>query len=400
MKKNKYVAILLVAMFASLSFAIIVGRLGFARKDPPGKVSSVTEASYIVFTDGFSIYAKNGTSGIIDYSGSNAAEVIQAGIDALGSHGGIILIKEGTYVISSTIKVPGNVTLSGVGFATKFVLADYADQNVIENKHPDAYVDSNIVISNLQIDGNGAKQSREQSVSVSAIFFTRVTKIRVEGCWIHNVSSVQNLNAGITTVLSSYIVIRGNMIYDNGYAGVFLSSGEGAIVSNNMFMRNHRGVYLAGHSRAIVEGNQIISNDEGIRMYQTASNNTIQGNLIKDNGEEGININRVECENNFILDNYLINNRVQISDKGTGTIIKDNVGYRTENHGVATVKNGSFISHGLVSTPTSIQLTPTDERLVACIFRNSTHIQIGLWFTDGIAVTEYEDIYWTVQVKN
>jgi len=284
--------------------------------------------------------------------------------------------------------------LSGVGFATKLVLADYADQRVIENKHPDTFVDSNIVISNLQIDGNGARQSKDQSVSASAIFFTRVTKIRVEGCWIHDVSNVQNMNAGVTTVLSSYIVIRGNMIYDNGYSGVFLSSGQGAIVSDNTFIHNHRGVYLAGHSNAIVEGNHIILSGEGIRMYQVASNNIIQGNLVKDSYQQGINIKHPECENNFVLGNYLINNPFPITDAGTGTIIKDNVGYRTENHGVASVMNGSFIRHGLASTPTSIQLTPTAQRLVAVIFQNSTHIQIGLWFLNGTAVTNSEEVHW------
>jgi len=398
MTRKKYVAILLVAMFAGLSFAIVAERSGFARKDPPGKVSAVTEASYIVFTDGFTIYAKNGVTGVIDYSGSNAAEVIQAGIDALGSHGGIVLIKEGTYVISSTIKVPGNVTLSGVGFATKLVLADYADQRVIENKHPNAFLDSNIVISNLQIDGNGAGQSEEPSVSASAIFFTRVTESRVEGCWLHNVSKVQNLNAGITTVLSSYIIMRGNTIYDNRYAGVFLSSREGSIVSNNIFMRNHRGVYLAGHSNAIVEGNRLTSNGEGIRMYEVASNNLITGNLIKDSYQEGILVTHLTCQNNYLVDNHLINNAVQIFDNGTDTVIRDNEGYRTQNWGVTSVVNGSFIEHDLAVIPTSVQLTPTDQRIVACVLRNSTHIQIGIWFLDGTPVIDYEEIYWHAQV--
>jgi parallel beta-helix repeat protein len=325
MEKNKSLAVLLGALIVGLSLVVANEHLGFARRDPPGKVSAVTEASYVVFTDGYIVYARNGTTGIIDYFGSDAAEVIQWGIDAIGSYGGIILIREGTYVIYSTIKVAGNVTLRGVGFATKLVLADYADHRVIENKHPEAFVDSNIVISDLQIDGNGAKQSRDQSVSASAIFFTRVTRVRVERCWIHDVSSVQNMNGGITAVLSSYVIIQGNMIYDNGYAGVFLSGGEGAIVSDNVFIRNHRAVYLAGHSDAIVKGNQIVSNDEGIRLYQTASNNIITENLIRDSREQGINIKHSSCENNFVFGNYLIGNCVQISDNGTGTITKDNV---------------------------------------------------------------------------
>ncbi len=72
----------------------------------------------------------------------------------------MVLIREGAYVISRTIGAPRNVTLSGVGFATKLVLADYADQAVIENAHPEAYVDSNIVIEDLQIDARAQTQPR------------------------------------------------------------------------------------------------------------------------------------------------------------------------------------------------------------------------------------------------
>jgi len=392
MAKKKYVAILLVAMFAGLSFAIVAGPLGFARKDPPGKVSAVSEASYVVFTDGFTVYARNGMTGILDFSGNDAAMVIQAGIDTLGSNGGIILIKEGTYVISSTIKVPGNTTLSGVGFATKLVLADYADQTVIENKHPDAFVDNNIVISNVQIDGNGKKQSLD--APVCAISLWRVSRSRIERTWIHNVSPDSPGAPAILATFSKDLMVLENTIYDNRYAGVFLSLGTNAIVSNNVFINNHRGVYLANHVNGVVEGNQILSGDEGVRMYVTASNNLIHGNLIMDNRQEGILVLHKTCKDNYLVDNYLINNVVQIFDNGTDTVIRGNDGYRTENWDVTNVVNGSFIEHGLAVTPTSVQLTPTAPRIVAVLFKNSTHIQLGLWYLDGTPVLEPEDINW------
>jgi len=337
----------------------------------------------------------NGETGRTDYYGTDASSVIQAAIDSLGPSGGIIWIKEGTYVISSTVKVSGNVTLSGVGFATKLVLADFADQKVIANKHAEDYVDSNIVITNLQIDGNGARQT--PGALVSAIFLSRVSRSRVEGCWIHNVAPLST-NAGVYALYSAYLTIRGNLIYDNPYAGIFLSGGINGIISDNMFYNNHRAVYLAGHLNGAVEGNQIVSGDEGIRMYVSASNNLIQGNLIKDNSEEGIVITHPECENNTILGNKLVNNFVQIFDDGTGTIISHNDGYRTENQGVASVSNGTYIPHSLAVTPRSVQLTPIAQRITACIFKNSTHIQVGLWLLDGNAVTEPEEVYWHAKV--
>ena len=71
---------------------------------------------------------------------------------------------------------------------------------------------------------------------------------------------------------------------------------------------------------------------------------------------------------------------------------------RIENWGVASVVNGSFIGHGLVAAPTSVQLTPTADRIVLCIFKNATHIQVGLWFLNGTAVIEPEEINWHVWV--
>jgi len=395
MERKKFVAGLLIVLSLSLSVAFAVRIEAEGAKSPPGHVSPIATSSYIVFSDGIYVYAKNGKTGLVDYSGRDASEVIQASINALGPSGGSVLIREGTYVISKTIKVPGDVTLSGVGFATKLVLEDYADEEVIENMHADAYVDSNIVINDLQIDGNGGRQTPGEQVS--PIFLSRVSRSRVEGCWIHNVAS-GSTNAGIYALFGRFLIIRGNVVYDNLYAAIFLALGVNAIVSNNQLYNSHRGVYLANHRYGIVEGNQIISCDEGVRMYVTASNNTIQGNTIKNSIEEGIIITHVGCKNNFLHGNQLIANTVQILDLGVGTLIKGNPGYRTENEGVATAANRTYIAHGLVAAPSLVLLTPTDKRTVACTFRNSTHIQIGLWYVNGNAVTTPEDVYWHAEI--
>lgn len=390
MRRKRYVAVLLVAFFLVLSIAFTVQYV-----ESPRKPSKVTEASYIVFTDGVMVYASNGRTERIEYSGTSASGVIQAALDSLGSGGGMVLFKEGTYVISQTLRVPGGVTLSGVGYASKLVLADYADEEVIENKNGDAYVDSNIVIRDLQIDGNGGMQTLE--AQVSAIVLTGVTSCRIEGCRIHNVGQL-GTNAGIYVLHSSNVTIRGNMIYDNRYAGIFLRKGTNAIISNNWFYHNHRAVYLRDHHYGIVEGNQIVSGDEGVRMYGNASYNLIEGNFFKDNYEEAVAVIHVECEGNFVTGNYMVSNVVHVWDDGTGTVVRNNEGYRTENRGMASVVNGTCISHGLASTPSSVQLTSTASRIVASVYVNSTHIEVGLWYLDGSTVTEPEDVYWYAEV--
>jgi len=63
--------------------------------------SMVSDSSYIIFPSGSSYYAKNGTTGAIDYSSTDAGVVIEYAITALGSQGGIIHLKVGVYNIAS-----------------------------------------------------------------------------------------------------------------------------------------------------------------------------------------------------------------------------------------------------------------------------------------------------------
>jgi len=61
-------------------------------------------ASYIIFIDGSTYYAKNGTTGQIDYSGTNFTTITQSVIDALGTDGGKVFIKQG--ILSPSILKP------------------------------------------------------------------------------------------------------------------------------------------------------------------------------------------------------------------------------------------------------------------------------------------------------
>jgi hypothetical protein len=72
------------------------------------------EASYIILNDNGTIKAINGSTGAIDFSGTDAATVIQAAINALPSHGKIF-IKKGYYVCNSPINVTSlrSVTIEG-----------------------------------------------------------------------------------------------------------------------------------------------------------------------------------------------------------------------------------------------------------------------------------------------
>ncbi len=70
--------------------------------------SNVDTASYIIFQDSGTIYAKNGTTGKIEFSGTDASTVIQSAVNIL-TKGGSIFIKTNTSATEYVI--PGRFTI-------------------------------------------------------------------------------------------------------------------------------------------------------------------------------------------------------------------------------------------------------------------------------------------------
>ena len=78
--------------------------------------ASFTEtASYIIFRQDDTYYAKNGTTGEIEFSGTDASQVIQSAIDST-PEGGFVFVK-GDIVIDSTITITKSITYQHVGKA-------------------------------------------------------------------------------------------------------------------------------------------------------------------------------------------------------------------------------------------------------------------------------------------
>jgi hypothetical protein len=80
----------------------------------------------------------------------------------------------------------------------------------------------------------------------------------------------------------------------------------------------------------------------GIRVLSSAGpGNVIEGNNVRDGGYYG---------------NMLI--------EASGQIVRRNIGYTTENSGLATIPAGStciIVNHGLAQTPTKVLVTPLSQ---------------------------------------
>jgi parallel beta-helix repeat protein len=256
----------------------------------------------------------------------NAADYlsIQDAINSLPATGGTVFIPAGLYLISSPIRIPSNIILTGEGFDTILKLADGANNNVLENMNLGKWIDSDITITNMQIDGN----RENQTGPANGIFLYTAPNSYVHHVWIHNFPIIYptgiQVSAGIHLLWSPKSTIDRTIIENNSYSGLFVSFSDYATISNNYLYGNHRGIYLRSSNNAKVTKNTIINCDEGIRMYSGASYNRINGNYIESSLEEGIVITHIECKENFIAGNTLVNNSIQIDDHGTNTKIRHN----------------------------------------------------------------------------
>ena len=378
-----------------------------------------TEASYVIFTDGTTIYARNGTTGAIDYSGTNAASVINSALSALTS-GGKIFLKAATYEIGTTIYLKDFITLSGENhYAT--VLKATAAITVLDTPFTGGYVNQYIVIENLMVDGNGIAtkgihfpvwRGRIRNVEVRSV---AGDSIHIEGnvnSAIENViEDVVTQNVGMTTAGSAGIrlgtkatdnIIRRHIARDSDY-GVYVGAAGNIITNSHYYGLNKNCIYIAPVEYVQIVNNYIEGSGEHCIFVAAGQHKSL---LIADNvftGEHYVNntydaiyfdgasgnwalggtvIGNVLYRSSSIVSRYFINlnypARMEVTDNkiyesadvGTAMIniansqgnliIKNNQGFVTENSGTATIPSGQTsvtVNHGLAGTPTVVIIT-------------------------------------------
>jgi len=129
-------------------------------------------ASYIVFTDGSKYYAKNGSTGLIEFIDSDASNLLQSIVNAMAGRGGRIFIRSGVYNITKPVKLIPNLVIEGE--APGFMRVDVADEAVYPTQglgvtlnitntsvsqvfyyYDDSYWARNIEISKVAVRGGG-----------------------------------------------------------------------------------------------------------------------------------------------------------------------------------------------------------------------------------------------------
>ncbi len=325
--------------------------------------SNVDTASYIIFQDSGKIYAKNGTTGKIEFQGSDASGVIQGAINAL-IKGGKIFIRNETYNITASIIISNdNINIIGEGFSTILYLANGSNVNIIY-----ANGKNNFICKDLVIDGNRTNQGG--ALTWRGMAFYNTTNTTIDNVFVKNTSQmgivIQNTpvgtlantivrncrftnNAGDSVYLSGKnVVVQGCEFYDLAENGIAIQGvTNGTVIGNTI--DNVGGVVVGNQSENIsVIGNVIrAGSGHSIRSYFTngvysAKNVIISNNIIIDAAQDGISVRDAGADKWNIMGNYISNTGTS-GRYGDGIYIKTGTDHKISDNTIISAAGSGII---------------------------------------------------------
>jgi len=144
----------------------------------------IVESTYIIFKEDSKILARNGKTGAIAYSGTDAATVIQSAVDDL-TNGGKTFIKTGTYEISSSINVKSKISIIGEGREVT-ILKRTADIPIFKFYEYDGQSGNQEkdVLADLSLNGNYGQNYTSDMIQISQLkdsIFQRLSLYNYKG---------------------------------------------------------------------------------------------------------------------------------------------------------------------------------------------------------------------------
>lgn len=232
------------------------------------RYSFETGASFIVSKHGSTIYMRNGSTGAIEWSSSNASAVINACIGNL-TDGGRIFVKAGTYLTSAPISDQNqdNIILIGEGTSTILRLSNSINDDIICLESVSGWK-----IAYLQLDGNKANNGKGKGCGVNIRLSNNIHILNVN---IANTSAEAiRLGVGAEDIYGAndYLIQNCKLSSSNHTAILLISSDRGIISQNtivNIGRDTSNGIFLSGSSsyggckNVIVTNNIVNTTDKG-----------------------------------------------------------------------------------------------------------------------------------------
>jgi len=216
------------------------------------------ESSYIIFKKDGDIFARNGDSGNIEFSGTDAATVIQDAINALGANGGVIAGKiEQELEISSTIDPCDNLILRNLWLRA----ANELNDNIIRTSAKR----TNVTIRDCILDGNKANQTYTGTRGDHTLIKFRQgdENIKILNNELHDALA----GAGISMAAPAINpLVRNNYIHDMGTStepcdGIYCHSTRGRIEGNWITNVSDSQIATDDSQKIIISKNKIWNTD-------------------------------------------------------------------------------------------------------------------------------------------
>lgn len=280
-----------------------------------------------------------------------------------------------------------------------------------------------INVDRVRIVNNTVKRSAQKAIYASPQGSETQANIEVSGNTIYGGASVDQ--SAIMVASCDTFTCSGNLIRAGATLGIEIpASTTNVRVTDNTLTNSY---ISTGSDRAVVTGNDVISPVLCIEVGGAGT--VISGNRLKSalstfsngavtlrgTGRHAVVGNTIEVtqtdrravredatgtDYNLIADNVCIGTSAAMIEAtfGANTRVRNNIGWKTEARGSASITNGSLVAHGLAGTPTFVSVTPAvAKRIVAVTARDGTNLAISLHDDTGAAIAVAETVYWRAE---
>jgi len=434
-------------------------------------------ASYIVFQDGSYMKMKNCTTQQIDWQSTTSNDILTACIGNLTNGGIIYIKDDIAFTGTYTITKSRITICTGETNLETAVTTARVSKIVINSSQNDVHdvLLQGIVFRELYfyacntncINGITIRDCRVSTGTASNIGGVFIDSDNQVGSYtdgvvfdnIHGALANNNPTDGafLTVVNGSAGQGNGNWFIQNSYLSIQASNaslvklrGEGfasrLFFANNILAwgsnQNNNSLVSVAGSTLYNKGGSISFTGGTIECHNNSTLVRIQSSTVAKKFWISINNIKINAYTNLtLIDNQnsqwasytgqggfdFTHNRLWSTESGASikvgipnestyfpVTIEDNIGFVTENSGTATnCVNGTWVSHGLAGTPTTVTLTISGSNYInstafllqpTVIAKNSTHFQIGFYLYDNgtitaVTATNQKNIFYEAEYK-
>ena len=231
---------------------------------------------------------------IVAADGSGDYTDIQSAVDALPAAGGAIIVKDGTYTLTTSIVIDSDsITITGSGYNTIVTIGAVND-----------YVFNLTGGTRFELRSMRLIGTTYLPIPAEVIRLENCSDGLIDRCWLTAPRSRIFDNGGSVT----RVTISNNFIYDCYDWAIYFS--------------------MAGTNNCLICNNYIDNTHDydGIALIGDCNNNVITNNVIRNSNRYGIYIQAATGDKNIIIGNIITGSgTAAILDNGTGTVNIGNV---------------------------------------------------------------------------